>query len=136
MEQASFKISNYKFTKTLLDFSHHNEKDIEVSFAVSGTFSKSQYKYKLNFTFTGTSNGSTEPFVSVDCVATFKFTNVSSLSEIPDYFFKNSIAILFPYVRAYVSVITVQSNIRPVILPTMNLTPLEQPLRENSSEID
>ncbi|QQT43361.1 Preprotein translocase subunit SecB [Sphingobacterium multivorum] len=136
MEQASFKISNYRFTKTILDFSYHNGEELEISFVVSGQFIKSQSKYDLNFTFNGSSKGFEEPFVTVDCIATFQFTNVSSLSEVPNYFFRNSIALLFPYVRAYISMITLQSNTRPIVLPTLNLSALEEPLKNNSTEID
>jgi preprotein translocase subunit SecB len=136
MEQASFKISNYTFTKTILDFSYHNEEELEISFAVSGTFKKSSSEYELKFTFSGLSTGFETPFVTVDCVGTFKFKNVSNLAEVPTYFFRNSIALLFPYIRAYISIITVQSNNRPLVLPTLNLSSLEEPLRKNSTEID
>ncbi|MCW2262094.1 MULTISPECIES: protein-export chaperone SecB [Sphingobacterium] len=136
MQSASFKISNYKFTKTLLDFSFYKEGEIDVSFAVSGTFIKSRSIFELRFAIIAKSEGITEAFVSVDCESIFEFTNVSSLAEVPDYFYTNCIAILFPYLRAYVSTITVQSNIRPIILPTLNLSDLNEPLKQHTNEID
>ncbi|MGO3805987.1 MAG: protein-export chaperone SecB [Sphingobacterium sp.] len=73
--------------------------------------------------------------MKVDCEGIFEFINVSQFSEIPDFFYTNCIAILFPYLRSYISTVTVQSNIKPIILPTLNLTPLAKKLRESSKEI-
>ena len=48
-------------------------------------------------------------------------------------FISNSIAILFPYVRAFVSTLTLQANIKPILLPTLNLSSLQDILRENTT---
>ncbi|EXZ22215.1 pretranslocase subunit SecB family protein, partial [Bacteroides fragilis str. S13 L11] len=55
------------------------------------------------------------------------------LAEIPNFFYPNSIAILFPYVRAFVSTLTLQANIKPILLPTLNLSSLQDTLRENTT---
>lgn len=68
----------------------------------------------------------------LNVLQTSDFENVSSFDEIPTYFYRNAIAIIFPYVRAFISTVTLQSNIPPVILPTMNLSSLESPLKENT----
>ena len=34
---------------------------------------------------------------------------------------KNTIAILFPYVRSYISIITTQPGMTPIVLPAMNI---------------
>ena len=66
----------------------------------------------------------------------FKFADSVTLQEIPNYFYKNSIAIVFPYVRAFISTITLQANCKPVILPLMNLSALEEPLKENITVVE
>lgn len=43
-------------------------------------------------------------------------------------------AILFPYIRAFVSTVTLQANVMPILLPTVNLSSLESRLRENTKE--
>lgn len=53
----------------------------------------------------------------------------------PSYFYRNSIAIVFPYIRAFISTVTLQANIPPIILPTMNLTSLEIPLKQNTTNV-
>ena len=54
------------------------------------------------------------------------------LEEIPGFFYPNSLAIIFPYVRAFVSTITLQANVHPVMLPTLNLIGLTEELRSNT----
>ena len=73
------------------------------------------------------------PKILVNCVASFKFKENISLAEIPNFFYPNSIAILFPYVRAFVSTLTLQANIKPILLPTLNLSSLQDILRENTT---
>lgn len=34
---------------------------------------------------------------------------------------KNTIAIIFPYIRSYISIITTQPGMPPIVLPAMNI---------------
>ncbi|UXD69391.1 protein-export chaperone SecB [Sphingobacterium faecium] len=136
MESTSFKISNYKFTRTVLDFSFYKEGEINVSFAVSGTFIKSSSIFELRFTIIAKSEDLADAFASVDCESIFELTPISSLAEVPDSFYTNSIEIIFPYLRAYVTIITAKSNVRPIILPTLNLSALNKPLKHHTNEIE
>lgn len=70
----------------------------------------------------------------INCKGLFEFKNVETIEDIPDFFYKNSIAILFPYVRAYISLVTTQANVPGIILPTYNLSNLEEKLRNNTTE--
>jgi len=136
MEKASFSLEKYVFKKVLIDLDYYKSKELFVNFAPSGIFNKKNSTFNLTFNFSAytSKEGGEKPFVSISCVGEFKFTNVKSLEDIPTYFYRNSIAILFPYLRAFVSMVTNQANIPPLILPTMNLTSLEKPLRENTSK--
>lgn len=57
-------------------------------------------------------------------------------NEIPNYFYANSLAIIFPYIRAFVSTITLQSNMHPIVLPTVNLMGLSEKLKRNTDVVD
>lgn len=48
--------------------------------------------------------------------------NIHSLDDIPEYFYANSIAILFPYIRVFVSTVTLQANIKPIVLQHITIT--------------
>lgn len=41
--------------------------------------------------------------------------------ENKDILEKNTIAIMFPYIRSYISIITTQPGITPIVLPAMNI---------------
>jgi len=136
MEQAAFKLTDYNFSKTIIDYSHHGEGDIDISFKVNGQYKRSDAKFYLNFDTVAKIEGTDGIFISVKCQGIFDFKNVSSFKDIPKFFYVNCIAILFPYVRSYISTVTIQSNIKPIVLPTLNLTPLAQELIESTEEID
>lgn len=130
--RAAFSLENYFFSKVLINTDHRQSNDLKVSFDPSGIFNSEKSEYELKFIFNAISGESNSPFVNIECIANFKFENVSNFHEIPSYFYRNSIAIIFPYVRAFISTVTLQANIPPVILPTMNLSALENPLKENT----
>lgn len=135
MQKAAFSIVNFMFDKVNIDLSNHKNKELSLSFDTSGNFIKKENEslYELTFgikVFNNDQNDS--PFVSVRCVGFFNFDNVSEITDIPDFFYRNAIAILFPYVRAYVSLITSQANLPGIILPTLNLSHLEEDLRKNT----
>ena len=134
MEKASFSINNYLFDKVTLNLENQISKDVSLSFDTQGVFDDSDKTYELIFSVSAFNEEQTveNPFVKIRCRGTFVFENVQSLEDIPSYFYRNSIAILFPYVRAYISVISSQANIPGIILPTMNLTSLESELRTST----
>lgn len=45
----------------------------------------------------------------------------STKQENKDLLEKNTIAIMFPYIRSYISSITTQPGMTPIVLPTMNI---------------
>lgn len=58
--------------------------------------------------------------VKVDIVAHFEYKGMSE-EEIGAYLSMNAPAIVFPYVRAYISSLTGLSGIAPLVLPTLNM---------------
>jgi preprotein translocase subunit SecB len=134
MQNASFSIVNYQFDKVSIDLTNHKNANLSTFFDTSGIFISENSIYELTFLVKVFNNEDKEnPFISVRCKGIFKFENVSTLDQIPDFFYRNCIAILFPYVRAYISLVTTQANVPGIILPTYNLSNLEEGLRKNTS---
>lgn len=136
MQDAAFKLDNYRFTKASLDFNLLSDAGLLVSFNPQGVFNRAQARYKLTFDVMITCKETGALVVGVSCVASFSFENVHALSDIPDYFYPNSIAILFPYIRAFVSTMSLQANIQPILLPTVNLIGLTDDLKNNTKVSD
>lgn len=135
MKKAAFSISNYLFDKIQIDLSNQKSNELSLSFDTEGIFHNDNLNYELIFLVSVFEKGNKEPFISIRCRGLFEFEDVSNLKEIPDFFYRNSIAILFPYVRSYVSIVTTQANIPGIILPTLNLSSLEEELKKNTSEV-
>lgn len=134
-QPAAFMLSGYQFDKISIDAENHSSTDLMVEFATQGTFFKADTIYELVFSVVVFNKDKRDnPFVKVQCRGSFKFENEATLIDIPDFFYKNSIAILFPYLRAYVSLVTTQANVPGIILPTYNLSDLGEELRKNSTE--
>jgi preprotein translocase subunit SecB len=135
MQKAAFSIINYQFDRVQIDLNNHKSKDLALAFKTKGLYDNKNSTFELQFTVKVTNKDVENPFVEVSCKGQFKFDNVSNIEEIPDFFYRNSIAILFPYVRAYVSLVTTQANVPGVILPTLNLSNLESDLKANTTKI-
>jgi len=135
MEPAAFKLIDYNFSKTIIDYTYHREGDLDINFDVEGKYNNDESRFYLSFEVLAIDEESNNSFISVSCQGIFEFKNVEKFEDIPNFFYVNSIAILFPYVRSYISTVTVQSNIKPIILPTLNLTPLAKLLKDSSKEL-
>ena len=64
----------------------------------------------------------------------FTFREDINLEEHGHYFVINAPAILFPYIRGYISMITSLSGIGNILLPTLNLEGLAEELSKNIEE--
>ena len=102
----------------------------------SGKFFQKSGTFELTFEFSANESENNETVIFVLCRAEFYFKNVATFKDIPAYFYTNSIAILFPYIRAFVSTLTLQANRAPIIIPIMNLASLEATLRSNTDSCE
>ena len=136
LNSATFRLEDYSIVS--FAFNKPEEKEeltLNVDFSPSGIYSESDNTFVLTFDFTAfiiTSNNNNFDVVKATLESKFVFGEETTFEDIPDFFYKNSIAIVFPYLRAFVSNLTLQANTTPIILPTLNLSNLEPVLRENT----
>lgn len=135
MEKAAFKLDSYHFTKASLDFNIPNEAELNITFNPKGIFYTKDFRYELEFDVIVKCKETDTNVITVSCLSSFTFNGPISIDEIPDYFYPNSIAIIFPYIRAFVSTISLQANIQPVLLPTINLIGLTEELKGKTQVI-
>ena len=90
----------------MLDLGVHVEHNIE-------NIAEDSYRVILN---TSVSDENENIYVNVKARAIFR-TQQNSI----DMFEKNTIAIMFPYIRSYISIITTQPGMVPIVLPAMNI---------------
>lgn len=135
---AAFSLINFKFIEFHFDYeSAPSDQKLDINFNPSGIFhnNNKNYDLKIEFLASDESKQKVNAFIKVSILAEFDFKNVSSIEEIPSYFYKNSIAIVYPYIRAFVSNLSLQANYGPFILPTLNLSMLEDTLMKNTTAV-
>lgn len=133
MEQAKFSFKGFRILDAELHFAKVSG-NLNLQFYPEGLFDADTHQYHLHLSFRAINDNSEEDVVvQLESMALFQMEDsVSKVEEIPAYFYANSIAIVFPYLRAFVSTLTLQSNAKPMVLPTMNLSSLEAELRRNT----
>ena len=137
MEKAAFRFLGYRFPKIVLDFSDVNpNEEMSIDISSSGKFMPQNGKFELRFIFSATNALRGEEIIKIECVGQFLFVNKLDFAEIPPYFYPNSIAIVFPYVRAFISSVSVQAGISPIVLPTYNLSVLQDELKKNTYVVE
>ena len=135
-KEVAFRLVNYKFTKATLNFDIPKDAEFVISFKPSGKFKEKEGTYNLSFNTIVSCKETDTTIVEVSCIAQFSFKDEIKLKDIPDFFYPNSLAILFPYIRAFVSTLSLRANSSPIILPTVNLMGLTEVLRENTSVVE
>lgn len=134
MELARFSLENYKFTYVEMNLEGAKpDSTFDIDFIPSGVYKESDSSFLLSFVFKASTADDATDVITIKCLAKYIFKNVASIDDIPAFFYNNAIAILFPYVRAFVSTVTLQANINPLILPTLNLSDLQEKLKNNTT---
>lgn len=67
--------------------------------------------------------------------SSFKFKENVDEKDLHNYFYVNASAIVFPYIRSYISALTALSGLKTVTIPTMNLIGLSNQLKDNTEII-
>ena len=128
MKEASFSLRSYKFNHVLLDMVNINPDIIlDIDIKPSGKFLQEKSEFLLSFEFIAKSED--KIVIDINCMACYYLNGINKIDEIPQYFYSNIIAILFPYVRAFISNLSLQANYKPIVLPTMNLSNLKDDLK-------
>ena len=136
MKEAVFSLRGYKFPMVKMDLRKIKplQNKMNLSILPKGVFYPKNHSFELTFNFVASLEGEEgTPCIEISCIGDFEFKEIESIADIPSYFYANSIPILFPYVRAFVSTVTLQANYQPIVLPTMNLSDLSNFLKENVS---
>jgi preprotein translocase subunit SecB len=124
----SHQVNKFSYTNPLTD-----ESNVDIEFQLSGILKNAENIYILTIEFNATYGDDSKVFSNIVSEGVFTFAEPVQIDTIPDYFYANSIAILFPYLRAFITTLTAVANIKPLILPTLNLGSLAKPLKDNTT---
>lgn len=137
MALSKFQFQGYKILKSVIELNEdiNDISGLSLSFKTSGIVKKTERSFKLNL---GVKISNTEETINIeiDAVGEYKFDANDEGTEVSQYFYNNASALLFPYLRAYISTLTNLSGLKPITLPTMNLSNLGDELKQNTIFLD
>lgn len=132
---AKFQFKGFRIEKSLINILEPNpEGNFDIKFTPKGEISKSKSTFILKLEIYITNKTKTIE-VDVLAIADFYFEDIEDEKK-EAYFFLNGPALLFPYIRAYISTLSTLSGIKSIILPTLNLVGLRSGLKKNTIVID
>ena len=120
---ARFRFLGYKITDSQI----HVDSDKQVSERCDVTFEKTvgikEAEHRMRLLLVAKIESENKALrVEVKAEGYFEFEQDITDTEKDIFFNTSAPAILFPYVRAYISTLTGLSGVAPVILPTLNLS--------------
>lgn len=135
---AAFALEGFRFTEAHIWFyNKRNKEGFSLGFSPSGIYFAKDSRFELTFkVLVSTDQEEKDKVLELTMVSNFKFSQPTKFEDIPPYFYKNSIAIIFPFVRSFASTLSLQANGEMILLPTMNLTSLENPLKNSTVQVE
>lgn len=120
---AKFRFIRYEIMKSFIEIKDSNNisKELEVEFNRSSGINEEGLKYRLELK-TSIKDKNENINIEVNAYGYFEFDDNIQEQERNIFFHTSAPAILFPYIRAYITSLTSLSGIDPIILPTLNLS--------------
>lgn len=132
---SAFQFKGYRIERSLIELKATEiGENFSISFESKGVINKAEAAYQLNLIVYIKDKEDTIN-IEVDIVSFFVFDSQIEKTMLDKLFFMNAPAIIFPYLRSYITTLTVLSGIDPVILPTLNLSALGKELEQNTTKI-
>ncbi|MBW3466883.1 protein-export chaperone SecB [Arthrospiribacter ruber] len=136
LQKAAFSFEQFKVSQFSYNENNDNGSGLKIGLEPRGTYNSKTGEFILNLNFISHNEDNLGNFIfQLNSIAVFKFESNIDYSNIPSFFYKNAIAIMFPYLRAFISTLTLQANTKLLKLGLMNLSGLEEPLKENVTVI-
>lgn len=120
---AKFRFKQYQIVKSNIEIKNPStiSDRLEISINKSEAINQDEHKYRLTFGVS-VSDENKSLLIDILCHGFFDFEEDITDDEKKVFFNTSAPAILFPYIRAYISTLTTLSGVRGIILPTINLT--------------
>ncbi len=130
-EQAPIQFLNFIVKESHIVFNKTADFKIDISFNPKGTVYKSLNQFKLQLSV---DVKDVDGNFNINLVADSIFSypeNADIKSYMDSFFIVNVPAIIFPYIRAYISSLTALSGMPTLNLPTLNLSQVGETLKGN-----
>ena len=122
-KEAQFRFVNYRITESVIKLNPEVEPndELEVNFeqTIGVHDTENRMRLLLNTSIKDKNNALS---IAVKAEGFFEFDEGLDEDMKDGFFNANAPAILFPYIRAYISTLSTLSGTKPIVLPTLNLS--------------
>lgn len=134
--KANLQFQSFKVPESHIVFKEQGEYKINIGFNPRAVVNKSQQLFILKLGVK-VNDESDKFLIQMDTESIFKYSDEVELDVYLNSFFTlNAPAIVFPYIRAYITNLSAQSGMSPLVLPTLNLSGLGDDLKQNIEIIE
>ncbi len=117
---ARFRMQGYLITNTSIRLTGNEiGEDMEFGIAPEGVFNEAENTFLLTLNVVAKDKEQNLD-LSLTIKGMFEY-DTDDMNELIPYISMNAPAIMFPYIRAYISNITALGGTQPIILPTLNV---------------
>jgi preprotein translocase subunit SecB len=135
MEDSKFQFKGFKILRSLIERNDSEpSKKLILGFDPKGIINKEDATFQL-YLGVNIEDENKSFNIEIETIANFTFNSTIESDNLSKFFYVNAPALLFPYIRAYISTLTNLSGFDPINLPTLNLTKLGEDLKNNTEEI-
>lgn len=136
VKPAKFQLVNFLVSKSSIEIkSDQISEEFNFKFYPKGIVRTSSKKFELNIGLE-IEDKNRQVKILLKVIGNYTFHPETETNELNNYFFVNAPAILFPYIRAYISSLTALSGISTVTMPTLNMQSLGKDLKENTQIVE
>lgn len=127
---SDFRFEKYIIKYSLIDIKGEltDNDSLNISITPKGIKYKDKFILTLDVKISDNKNIVT---INIIVDGIFFFKENIPCEQIGQYFTVNAPAIIFPYIRGYISMLTSLSGMGNIVIPTLNLTDLGKELAEN-----
>lgn len=136
MEDSKFQFKGFHIVRSLIERNEkESSKKINLDFSPKGFINKNDSTFQMHLGVR-IEDENKSFLIEINAIANFVFENKEGLDNLSKFFYVNAPALLFPYIRAYISTLTNLSGFEPINLPTLNMTRLGEDLKNNTTVVD
>ncbi len=133
MDESRFQFKGFLVKHSLIELKEGvSSPKLTISFDPRGLIKSSESIFQLTLGVKIEDESKTL-LIDIVAVSDYIFDNEIDKKVLDNLFYINAPALLFPYIRAYISTLTNLSGINPITLPTLNLSALGEDLKENTT---
>ncbi len=135
MKDSKFQFKGFSIVRSLIERKNNKpSKKISLGFNPKGFINKENATFQLHLGIKIEDEGKSFN-IEIEVVVNYTFEDKTERDNLNKFFYVNAPALLFPYIRAYISTLTNLSGFEPINLPTLNMARLGDDLKANTSEV-